>query len=716
MYQPTQLLAERRASPTQTPPTPAPASSASALSAPPNLAGALDSAISRTQGFFRRSQYGAGYWWGELESNNTMEAEYIMLCRFLGRHNPERERHIVNYLRDKQRADGSWAIYYGAPGDLSTTVECYFALKLCGEPPDADYMRRARKFIMDKGGLPGVRVFTRIWLALLGQWQWHGTPRLLPEMMLVPNWAPFSIYRFASWARGCIVPLSIVSARGPVRSIPPAHAIDELLPDGPENTDYAMPTPPGITLAKAMSLLEKTVVSLYNRIPANPVRKWAERKAIRWILEHQEQDGSWGGIQPPWVYSLIALRAAGFPDDHPAIKRGFDGLETFGIQKGDRWTIQGCISPVWDTCLVVQALAESGVAVDDPMLRTAAQWLLDQQILSGGDWQVQANRVPPGGWAFEFHNNWYPDVDDTAEVVLALRLTQLPGADDERRQQAIRRAVTWVSGMQNKDGGWASFDKNNNHNYLTALAFSDFGEVLDPSSADVTAHVLEMYGKLGYRADHRSLQAAYRYLRAEQEANGSWFGRWGVNYIYGLGAALPALEAIGEDMSQPFVQRAVEWLAAHQNADGGWGESCASYVDPAQHGVGVSTASQTAWALLALIAAGRAAHPATRRGVQYLLDTQRADGQWDEPYFTGTGFPGYLKGARVDRVPQPGERGFQGPELSAGFMINYHLYRNIWPLLALSRFRARLDAPSDRAALRRNGHSPGGTANAAAVV
>ena len=678
----------------------------------PGVAGparpALDDAISRLQEYFRRIQYSDGYWWAELESNNTMEAEYVMLCRFLERHDPERERHIVNYLLDKQRADGSWAIYYGAPGDLSTTVECYFALKLCGESPDAGHMRRAREFILARGGLPAVRVFTRIWLALLGQWKWHGTPRLVPEMMLVPNWAPFNIYRFASWARGCIVPLSIVSTRQPVRKIPPEHAIDELLPDGPENTDYSLPAPPGFSLARALMLVEKSILSIYNRIPANPVRRWAERKAIRWILEHQEQDGSWGGIQPPWVYSLIALKAYGFADDHPAIRRGFAGLDGFGIQKDDRWTIQGCISPVWDTCLIVQALAESGLPVHDPMLETATRWLLDRQILAGGDWQIQANRLPPGGWAFEFHNNCYPDVDDTAEVVLALRLTKLPDAEDERRRRAIKRAVTWVSGMQNKDGGWASFDKNNNHSYLTALAFSDFGEVLDPSSADVTAHVLEMYGKLGHRADTAELQSAYRYVRAEQEPDGSWFGRWGVNYIYGLGAVLPALESIGQNMNEPFIQRAVDWLVSHQNDDGGWGESCASYVVPSQRGVGPSTASQTAWAVIALIAADRANHPATHRGVQYLLDTQRPDGDWDEPYFTGTGFPGYLKGERVERLPQPGERGFQGPELSAGFMINYHLYRNTWPLLALSRYRARRNDYPGPIAIRRNGHSHNG--------
>ena len=670
------------------------------------LADAVDAAISRLHDYYRDTQDASGYWWGELESNNTMEAEYVMLCRFLGHRNPEREQHIVNYLLTKQKDDGSWAVYYGAPGDLSTSVECYFALKLCGVDPQSDPMTRAREFILARGGIPRARVFTRIWLALFGQWKWEGTPRLPTEMILLPNWAPFSIYRFACWARGCIVPLSIVLSRHPIREIPPEHAIDELLPDGKEGTDYSLPTPPGFNLPRLVHLIENTVGTIYNRLRFNPLRNAAEKKAIQWILEHQEADGSWGGIQPPWVYSLIALSVCGFENEHPAMAKGFAGLEGFGIQKDDKWTVQGCISPVWDTCLIVQALAESGLPSDDPMLTAATRWLVERQILVGGDWQVQAPQVPPGGWAFEFHNNCYPDIDDTAEVVLALRLARLPDHEDHLRHESLERAVTWVGGMQNRDGGWASFDKNNNHGYVTALTFSDFGEVLDPSSADVTAHVIEMYGKLGYQTDLPSIQAAYRYLRAEQEDDGSWFGRWGVNYVYGLGAVLPGLEAIGEDMRQPYVRRAVQWLVQHQNTDGGWGESCASYVDPDQHGVGPSTASQTAWAVIALISAGEIDHPATSRGVCYLLETQRPDGQWDEPYFTGTGFPGYKKGERVQQVPRPGERGFQGAELSSGFMINYHLYRNTWPLLALGRYRNRLHRKNTRDTSQRNGHSP----------
>ena len=672
----------------------------------PPPAEVLNDSISRLQAYFRRIQDPAGYWWGELESNNTMEAEYVMLSRFLGHHNLERDQQIVRYLKSKQLEDGSWAIYYGAPGDLSTTVECYFALKLCGEDPEADYMARARQFVLERGGVPRTRMFTRIWLALFGQWEWHGTPNLPIEMVLLPNWAPLSIYRFASWARGCIVPLSIVLSRRPIRHVPAEHAIDELFPDGRAGTDYSVPSPPGFTLPRLVHLVERALGKVYGRLGFNRLRRLSERKAIKWILDHQENDGSWGGIQPPWVYSLIALSICGFDNEHPVMSRGFKGLDGFSIEKPAGWTIQGCISPVWDTCLIIQGLAESGVQPADPMLESATRWLVDKQILVGGDWQVQAPQVQPGGWAFEFHNNCYPDIDDTAEVVLALRLGELPGAEDRLRQDAISRAAEWVRGMQNKDGGWASFDKNNNHGYVTALTFSDFGEVLDPSSADVTAHVLEMYGRLGYQADQFFLQQAYRYLRSEQEDDGSWFGRWGVNYVYGLGAVLPALEASGEDMHQPYIQRAVQWLLDHQNSDGGWGESCASYIDPAQRGKGPSTASQTAWAIMSLVAAGYDDHQATHRGVKYLLDTQLEEGNWDEPYFTGTGFPGYLKGERVDHIPQPGERGFQGAELSAGFMINYHLYRSTWPLIALARYRTRLAKRIVRNKPQTNGNAP----------
>jgi squalene-hopene/tetraprenyl-beta-curcumene cyclase len=664
----------------------------------------VDQAIGRTHSYFRRTQYLDGYWWGELESNNSMEAEYLMLTYFLGKIDQEKWRKAANYILSKQREDGSWGQYYQAPGDVSTSVECYFALNLAEHSADSEPLKKAREFILSRGGVPQVRVFTKIWLALFGQWDWKGTPNMPPEMVLLPSWCPFNIYEFASWARPTIIPLLIVLTRHPVCPVPESANIDEIYPLPRSQTDYCLPRPTSrFGWANLLHRLDR-LAGLNSKLPFNPLREMAERKVVQWVLEHQEADGSWGGIQPPWVYSLIALHVAGFSSDHPAIQKGLAGMEGFFIEDEDTLSMQGCISPVWDTCLTQWALLESGVAPDDPIIRKSGRWLVGQQILTPGDWQVQARSVEPGGWAFEFHNNLYPDIDDASLVVMALHLADLGPREEPRKADAIRRGVNWMVGLQCDNGGWAAFDKNNTRKYLSQLPFSDFGEVLDPPSADVTAHVLEMLGRLGYTRDFPPVKRGYGFLRREQEEDGSWFGRWGVNYIYGIGAVLPALAAIGEDMGQPYVRNAVDWLLEHQNEDGGWGESCGSYVDPDLHGVGPSTASQTSWALIGLLAAGEADHPATHKGVRYLVATQKEDGTWDEPYFTGTGFPGYGVGERMKKLPKPGERGYQGLEMSAGFMINYHLYRNIWPLLALGRYRA-LAARSTEKQLSHNNSS-----------
>ena len=663
--------------------------------------GAVETAIARSHAYFRRTQYPAGYWWGELESNNTMEAEYIMLSYFLGRQDPEKWRKLTNYILSKQHDDGSWGQYYEAPGDLSTSVECYFALKLAGYSMDSGPLQKAKAFILSRGGVPGCRVFTKIWLAIFGQWDWKGTPNLPPELMLLPSWAPFNIYEFSSWARPTVVPLMLVLTYHPVCRVPEWANIDELFLQPRSEVDYSLPNP-GLNLSNPFLLKSARdllpfllyradqLMGLYRRFPIHPFRGTAGQRAEEWVLSHQELDGSWGGIQPPWVYSLIALHHQGYPADHPVIERGFGGIEGFAIETEDTMTIQGCISPVWDTCLAQLALLESGIASGDPLVVKSGRWLMERQILAPGDWQGRAKKVQPGGWAFEFHNDLYPDIDDTAVVIMALLLADL-GAVEAAKGDAVRRGVDWVTALQCKNGGWAAFDKDNNRQYLVELPFSDFGESLDPPSADVTGHVLEMLGRCGYGREHPPVEKGYRFLRSQQEDNGSWFGRWGVNYIYGAGAVLPGLQAIGEDMSRPFVRKAVEWLLEHQNGDGGWGESCGSYVDPALHGVGASTASQTAWALLGLLAGGEVNHLAVRAGVGYLAETQQDDGTWDEPYFTGTGFPGYGVGAPGRRANEQERVRHQDLDMGASFMINYHLYRNYWPLLALGRYR-RLSA------------------------
>jgi squalene-hopene/tetraprenyl-beta-curcumene cyclase len=634
---------------------------------------ALHLAIERAQGWFAREQFPDGFWWAELESNATMDAEYLLLTHFLGAREDDLWRGVAQDIRQYQREDGSWAMYHGAPGDLSTSIECYFALKLAGDPADAPHLARARAFILQGGGIARARTFTRIWLALFGQWRWDELPALPPELMLLPPSTPLSIYRFSSWARGTIVPLLLLMNDRPVRAVPDFARLDEL------RVSAARPRAPRDALERFFFAADR-VLRWYNRLPLHPMRERARKAAERWILAHQEADGSWGGIQPPWVYSLMALHSLGYPLDHPALKKGLDGMHgRWMIRHADgRLRVQACLSPVWDTGLALLALLESGVEPSDPAVRQAVRWLLREEIRVPGDWSLQLPGVEPSGWSFEFENDLYPDVDDTAVVLLALG--KAGALDAPTRERALR----WVLAMQSRNGGWAAFDKDNTLRLPALLPFSDFGEMIDPPSADVTAHVVEMLGAFGFDGRHPAVARGLRYLYAEQESEGSWFGRWGVNHLYGIGAVLPALAAAGEATDSLAVRRAVRWLNQRQNADGGWGETCASYVDAALRGRGESTPSQTAWALLGLIAAGRADSPSARRGACFLLERQRADGAWDEEPFTGCGFPGYGIGQ------ERGARIREGRELSAGFMIRYHLYRNCFPLLALGRYRVAL--------------------------
>ena len=663
-----------------------------------DLEAAVDRAIARSHGYFLRAQYPEGYWWDELESNPTMEAEHLMLTYFLGTVEEERWKKIVNDIKSRQREDGSWGMYYGAPGDVSTSVECYFALKLAGVSANEPLMRQAQKFILSRGGIPKVRIFTKIWLSLFGRWEWKGTPIMPPELMFLPHWAPLNIYQFSSWGRATIVPLLILLTQHPTIAIPQEAHIDELYPVPRDQVDYSLPQRGGLVSWESFFLLGDKVLRWYEKWPLKPFRKRAMKKAERWIVEHQEADGSWGGIQPPWVYSLLALKQLGYSNGHPVMEKGINGFKgTWSLEQGDTLRVQACLSPLWDTCLAMLGLLDSGMAPDHPALQQATRWLIKEQILTGGDWQVKARAVEPGGWAFEFENDLYPDIDDTSVIIMDLAEVRLPLEEEPQRQEALRRGLQWLLGMQSSNGGWAAFDKDNTNTLVVKIPFCDFGEVLDPPSVDVTAHIVEMLGRLGYRGDFPPVRRALAYLKSEQEEDGPWFGRWGVNYIYGTGAVLPALEAIGEEMSQPYIKKAVQWLVDHQNSDGGWGETCASYVDPSLRGQGESTPSQTAWALISLLAAGEAGHPATQRGIGYLVTTQREDGTWDEPQFTGCGFPGYGIGVQPERYPNAQDLKWQGLELSAGFLINYHMYRNYFPLWALGRYRTLMGKLKDAA-------------------
>jgi squalene-hopene/tetraprenyl-beta-curcumene cyclase len=628
-------------------------------------------AVERSQGWFQREQLAEGYWWAELESNATMDAEYILLTHFLNARTDDIWRGIAIDIRGYQRADGSWALYKGAPGDLSTTIECLFALKLTGDR--GEHLERAERFVIANGGIAKARVFTKIWLALCGEWDWNELPAMPLELVLAPARAPFSIYRFASWARATIVPLLVLMNDRRVRPAPASASLANL------RTGGASQPPPRDVFDRAFYAIDK-LLHRYHDAGFHPLRNKAKQVAEAWIVSHQEADGSWGGIQPPWVYSLMALHALGYGLDHPVIKRGLDGMhDKWLIRRADgSMRIQACLSPVWDTALGLLAMLESGVAPDDANLQRAARWLVKEEVRVPGDWCVWVPDVEPSGWAFEFENDLYPDVDDTAIVIICLHKAGL--LDDALRT----RAVNWVLAMQCTNGGWAAFDKDNTSRLPAMIPFADFGEVIDPPSADVTAHVLEMLGELGYTRSHPAVARGLSYLYDQQEHEGSWFGRWGVNHVYGTGAVLPALKAIGEPMDSLPVRRAVRWLVEHQNADGGFGEGCESYVDRGARGRGDSTASQTAWALMALVAADRADTPAARRAADYLRSTQRSDGGWDEEAYTGCGFPGYGIGE------ERGERSRQGREMSSAFLLRYHLYRNCFPLLALGRYKSAM--------------------------
>jgi squalene-hopene/tetraprenyl-beta-curcumene cyclase len=601
-------------------------------------------------------QDGAGWWQGELQTNVTMDAEDMLLREFLGVRRADETERSAAWIRSQQRADGTWANFHGGPGELSTTIEAYWGLRLAGDPADAEHMRVAASFIRAQGGLQRARVFTHVWLALFGLWSWERVPALPPEVVLLPSWVPLNVYDFACWARQTIVALSLVKAHRPARKLP--FDLDEL--NGVEQeVARTRPSRRGVWLNRLDWFLRA-----YERRPIAPLRAFALARAERWIVRRQEADGSWGGIQPPWVYSLMALHLSGYPLDHPVMRRGLEGLGCFmvedrddsrgvGAPAGSSRRLEACQSPVWDTALAIVALSDAGLPGDHPAIVRAAEWLLGEEVTVRGDWSVARPALEPGGWAFEFANVNYPDVDDTAEVVLALR--RVVGT---RSDGAIQRAVRWVRGMQSSGGGWGAFDAENTRTLVRELPFLDFGEVIDEPSADVTAHAVEMLAAIG-QGNAPTAQHGVRWLLDHQEPGGSWFGRWGINHVYGTGAAVPALVAAGVDPTQDCIRRAVQWLQAHQNEDGGWGEDPRSYDDEEWIGRGPSTASQTAWALLALHAAGDRS-PALQLGLRWLVSTQRPDGSWDEPQYTGTGFP-------------------------SDYYINYHLYRLAFPIMALGR-------------------------------
>ncbi len=660
-----------------------------------NFRPAMQSTLRAAADWLIKNQKPDGHWVGRAESNQCMEAQWCLALWFMGLDDHPLRRRLGNALLQTQRPDGAWQIYYGAPnGDINTTVEAYAALRSLGHRDDEPEMRKAREWIESKGGLRNIRVFTRYWLALIGEWPWEKTPNVPPEVIWFPLWFPFSIYNFAQWARATLMPITVLSARRPSRPLPPENRLDVLFPGGRAAFDYELPKKIGASAwdsffrgaDKVLHFLQE----LGHSMGIGLQRGAAIRQTLEWIVKHQDADGAWGGIQPPWIYSLMALHVEGYALTHPVMAKGLDALNDPGwrVDEGDGTFIQATNSPVWDTMLVLLAFDDADMLGDYPAeVEKAAQWLLDRQVRVPGDWSMKLPHVRPGGWAFEYANNAYPDTDDTAVALIALApFRHDPKWQAKGIEEAIQLGVDWLIGMQSQGGGWGAFDKDNDKKLLTKIPFCDFGEALDPPSADVTAHVVEAFGKLGISRHHRSMIRAIDWLKREQEPGGAWFGRWGVNYVYGTAAVLPALAAIGEDMTQPYIGRACDWIVEHQQENGGWGESCSSYMNAGDAGRGIATASQTAWALMALLAANRSQDAdAIERGCAFLIDRQ-TDGTWNEPEYTGTGFPGYGVGQTI-KLDDPllSKRLMQGPELARAFMLRYGMYRHYFPLMALGR-------------------------------
>lgn len=662
-----------------------------AATAPSNFITALESTTQSAADWLIANQKPDGHWVGRAETNACMEAQWCLALWFLGLENHPLRPRLGQSLLDTQRPDGSWEVYRGAPnGDLNATVEAYAALRSLGHTDNEPAVARARDWIAAKGGLRNIRVFTRYWLAVIGEWPWEKTPNIPPEIIWFPLWSPFSIYHFAQWARATLMPIAVLSARRPSHPLPPENRLDALFPEGRENFDYELPIKAGAGKWDAFFRRADGILHKLQSLGINPGRGAAIRHTLEWIVRHQDADGGWGGIQPPWIYGLMALHVEGYHLTHPVMAKGLDCLNDPGwrVDIGDATFIQATNSPVWDTILSLLAFDDAELGGAYPQqIDKAVQWVLDRQVRVRGDWSVKLPRVEPGGWAFEYANNSYPDTDDTAVALIALApFRNDPKWRSKGIEEAIRRGVDWLVAMQSKGGGWGAFDKDNNRQLLTKIPFCDFGEALDPPSSDVTAHVVEAFARVGVSREHPAMVAAIDYLKREQEADGPWFGRWGVNYVYGTGAVLPALAAIGEDMNQPYVHRACDWLLSRQQDNGGWGESCASYMEVDAAGRGEATASQTAWALMALLAAERPGdREAIERGCKFLVETQ-VDGTWIEDLYTGTGFPGYGVGQTIKLTsPELSERLMQGPELSRAFMLRYHMYRHYFPMAALGR-------------------------------
>jgi squalene-hopene/tetraprenyl-beta-curcumene cyclase len=624
-----------------------------------DLASRVAAAVDGARKFLFSRQHDEGYWCGELEADTTLESDYILLQTLLGTGNPERFQKCCNWILQHQNEDGGWGIYADAPSNISASVKAYFGLKLSGYKPDHPALVRARKKILEMGGVTEANTFTKIYLCFLGQYDYDAVPAIPPEIVLFPNWFWFNIYEISSWSRAILVPLSICYAKKPLKKIPAEHGVDELFVGGRDKSRMRLHWSQNLVSWRNFFLVLDRMTHWFEAVHIRPLRWLALKRAEQWMLERFEMSDGLGAIFPSMLNAIIALRCLGYSLDDPQVIRAIDELEKLGIEEGDTFRMQPCKPPIWDTAYALFALGEAGVPPTDSRMVKCADWVLQKQVRNVGDWKVKNPKGQPGGWYFEFNNEFYPDVDDSAMVCLGLSRVEHPNGRYQR--ESVQRAIDWIFSMQCKNGGWGSFDKDNDKMVFQHIPFADHNAMLDPPTVDITGRILEMLATYGYDRNDPRVKKALKFIRAEQEPDGSWFGRWGVNYIYGTMQVLRGLEAMGVDHHEPYVQQGAEWLRMFQNPDGGWGETCGSYDDSTTKGVGPSTPSQTAWAVMGLLAASDTRSDSVARGIAYLLRTQKKDGSWDEPQFTGTGFP---------RV----------------FYLLYHMYRQYFPLIALTTY------------------------------
>ena len=624
----------------------------------------LETATKRSQNYLFSIQKPEGYWVGELMVDSTLVSDTIAYHHWNGKVDPEWQRKAVNHILSMQLPDGGWNIYYGGPSEVNATIKAYLALKLAGVSVTDSRMLRAREMAMNLGGVPRMNTFSKLYLALLGLFPWKYVPTIPCEVLLIGKWFHVNFWDMSNWSRAMLVPLAIINHFKPTRPLKNNVNLDELYPQGFHERDLALPPGPDrISLRNFFLWLDRLhkFAEVFAHYGIHPFRKMALKKAEQWMLERFEGSDGLAAIFPAMLNALIALKALGYNDDHPQVRRAEYELKKLEHETADSVRIEPCFSPVWDTAIVAICLRESGVPEDDPRMKQAAEWLMTKEIRFRGDWQYKNPvKVEPSGWVFEYENKWNPDVDDTAMVLLALR--KIPTDNPKKRDECFARGLKWMLAFQCKDGGWAAFDKDCTKNILEKVPFADHNAMLDPECADITARILELLGYENFSLTNPQVKAALEYVRKQQEADGSWYGRWGVNYIYGTWQVLRGLRAMNVDMNQPWLLKARDWLESVQHVDGGWGERCNTYDDPVFKGRGPSTASQTAWAVMGLCAFGDPERPSVKRGIEYLIRTQNADGSWTEAETTGTGFP---------KV----------------FYLKYDMYRNAWPLLALATYR-----------------------------